>query len=92
MKKAILVIDVISMPTGCQECNFCSCDGDECLLLSKDISEKVYLENKRLSECPLRELPEKHNTDARQVGEQWAVFNQGWNACLDAIEGSKANE
>lgn len=87
MKKAILVIDVISMPIGCPECNFCSCDGNECLLLSKDISEKVYLENKRLSECPLRELPQKHNEDARTVGEEWAIFNKGWNACLDVILG-----
>lgn len=87
MKKAILVIDVISMPDGCPECNFCSCDGDECLLLSKDIPEKVYLENKRLSECPLRELP-----DRKPLSPLWSnareTYQNGWNDCLDKILGN----
>lgn len=92
MSKAILVME---MPKCCNECCLSLPVEDKvervlCRGLEKYHSTTVF--SKRPDWCPLRELPEEHNTDARQVGEQWAVFNQGWNACLDAIEGSEANE
>lgn len=87
MNKAVLIMD---MPKSCGDCVFSNPDGDYCPFLG-EVTLSEY-EGCKKANCPLRELPEKHNTDARQVGEQWAVFNQGWNACLDAIEGRKTNE
>lgn len=71
--KAILVMD---MPECCYDCPITVCDADNMSTSS------------RSADCHLRELPEKHITDARQVGEEWAVFNRGWNRCLDYILGN----
>lgn len=80
MKKAVLVMN---MPEGCQECGFCRCDGDMCLLLNEDIPEKMYLDGERLSSCPLRELPEYMKGEPKKDYNK--MYKAGYNACLDNI-------
>lgn len=77
MKKALFIMGI---PKGCQECRFCGCDGDECLLIYKEIPEKTYLVNERLVDCPLRKLPDRLKT------VQGNDYPDGWNDCLDKIE------
>lgn len=82
--KAILVMD---MPDNCGACKLSSGDGFHlmCPFTSRGI--EAYIKT-RYEGCPLRKLPEKHDEDGRQVGEEWSVFNKGWNACLDNILGN----
>lgn len=86
MSKAILVID---MPESCRECDsyvigsvvFCGINGEK-------IEQEVMNGNKKSEKCPLRNMPEK-----KKLGhfisckEDMKVI--GWNACIDAIEGSE---
>lgn len=67
--KAILVMD---MPECCYDCPITVCDADNMSTSS------------RSADCHLRELPEKHITDARQVGECRHICwngNSGWIFC-----------
>lgn len=76
---------ILETPNCCELCRFIDYDPKcHCGMLPY---EKSKIENRfsKLENCPLRKLPEKHNEDDRVVGEEWAVFNKGWNACIDEI-------
>ena len=83
MSKVILVMD---KPEGCLGCPMCN-DNDDCVLQDEDENYAADTWDDLMINCPLRKLPEKHNVDAGTVGEEWAVFNKGWNACIDKILG-----
>lgn len=86
MSKAMLIMD---MPRCCVECpcfneNYASCS-----------KEKLYLslyniEAIKPNWCPLRELPEKKESDIEKYhyGEmkKWH-YSEGYNACIDEILG-----
>lgn len=78
------VIAIIEKPENCLYCDMLN-GSDECILQDEYQNFDVDSVSDLLNNCPLREIPEKHNTDATQVGEQWSVFNKGWNACIDEI-------
>lgn len=84
MSKSALIVET---PSCCELCRFIDYEPKcRCRMLSyKDA--KISDRFSKLDNCPLRKLPDEHNTDARQVGEQWAEFNKGWNACIDNILG-----
>lgn len=85
MSKAILVMD---MPDSCMGCNFLYCDmennSESCQAREK--SRIVDLENEDKPDwCPLREMPEER--EENHIGTYEYNFNEGWNACIDAIGG-----
>ena len=85
MSKAILVMD---MPDPCPGCNFLYCDAENnsesCQAREK--SRIVDLENEDKPDwCPLREMPEER--EENHIGTYEYNFNEGWNACIDAIGG-----
>ena len=85
MSKAILVMD---MPDSCMGCNFLYCDAENnsesCQAREK--SRIVDLENEDKPDwCPLREMPEER--EENHIGTYEYNFNEGWNACIDAIGG-----
>lgn len=81
--KAILIID---MPENCNECNFSSVDGDWCQFHG-EISFCEYVSRKP-DDCPLKPMPEKSYTGKSDY-LQWGDWEDGWNACIDAITGSE---
>lgn len=90
MAKAVLVMD---MPENCAECVFCR-GLNVCKMKSYMEKEKIFsiytvdaqiFCNTKPDWCPLRKLPERM-LDEGGTGEE------GWNACLDEIEGSGVNE
>lgn len=89
MAKAILVID---MPKSCKQCLFCR-GLNACKLKKYLVGDRIctiYTVDKQIMEggkpdwCPLRELPER--SDHPEHCDN-GMFDAGWNACLDAIEG-----
>lgn len=86
--KAIMVTD---MPENCTKCDYLAenYDGDNICAIEFENKNYEKIENiyKKPEWCPFKKLPEKHNENSRVVGEEWAVFNKGWNACLDDILG-----
>ena len=85
MSKAILVMD---MPDSCMGCNLLYCDAENnsesCQAREK--SRIVDLENEDKPDwCPLREMPEER--EENHIGTYEYNFNEGWNACIDAIGG-----
>ena len=94
MSKAVLVID---MPESCEHCRSRYIFG-ECGILHRYIDEGVD----KPDWCPLVPMPGR--LDASQVvvigGRSNGKTKQmlasahinGWNACIDAISGGKANE
>lgn len=95
MSKAVLIMD---MPKCCGDCVFSNPDGDYCPFLG-EVTRSEY-ETCKKADCPLRELPErKPERILKTLGKtvkttrfEHSDLNIGWNACIDAIEGSKANE
>lgn len=95
MPKAVLVMNY--MPTRCCDCeleNDVKINKTICHVSLRDISDSEYSQ-KKPDWCPLRELPEKKESDsflteAVQTDSDVAYFNgkdAGFNACLDAIAG-----
>lgn len=85
MSKSVLILET---PSCCELCRFIDYEPKcRCMMLSYKYA-KIEDRFSRLENCPLRKLPEKHDEDGRQVGEEWSVFNKGWNACLDNILGN----
>ena len=73
--KAILVID---MPTSCIDCPFTLahiCDGGK---------QAISNIRGRHESCPLKPLPERRQ-DIEEANLE-AMFNDGFNACLDELE------
>ena len=82
MAKAVLVID---MPESCDMCDFV--DGEKTLYCGvPGVGEEVtdYI-SCRPDWCPLRELPEKKETNYYMNNKEKGIV-EGWNACLDAID------
>ncbi len=75
--KSILVIDT---PKNCAECQLNS---------HTDYDFDVCWVTQGKGECPLRSLPQKkeikNSIQYRGLAEEYR--KEGWNACLDAIEG-----
>ena len=70
--KAILVIDVPMLDDGRHLCNECPIWNNEHWFCQYDF-------NMEAKGCPLRPLPKRAFID------QGVPFNEGWNACLDAL-------
>ena len=85
MPKAVLIMD---MPESCGECNF-NDFGANGLLTCICIDDYMELEDDmdtcRPDWCPLRELPEKKESDPAMDCDIDFGMAEGWNACLDAI-------
>lgn len=98
MPKAVLVMD---MPECCPDCRFFESDWRECYAISKRYNRDIMTEEAKPNWCPLRELPEKKESDSflteavqddcfDGTDSDVAYFNgkdAGFNACLDAIAG-----
>lgn len=101
MPKAVLVMNY--MPTRCCDCeleNDVKINKTICHVSLRDISDSEYSQ-KKPDWCPLRELPEKKESDSflteavqndcfDGTDSDVAYFNgkdAGFNACLDAITG-----
>lgn len=83
MAKAVLVMD---MPEQvCQKCTLCygTKNDDEYLCCAVG---KLVPDGKKPDWCPLRELPEKKETNYYMNNKGKGIV-EGWNACLDAIDG-----
>lgn len=89
MNKAILIID---MPSCCSECSLMFEDEHsywcpvECSKNETDIYDYVELHRKP-DWCPLRQLPEKQDTDPSKCSEPFYdfEFEHGYNQCIDEI-------
>lgn len=86
--KAILVID--EMPKRCLDCpliwdemnnDIVRCSNGRRLDENED-----YIYKQKPSWCPLRPCPEKNTWDVTENGYV-TEFAEGWNACLEEIEG-----
>ena len=80
MAKAVLIMD---MPEDCTMCKFWNSKDDECYATG---AEELSLNSEEAKPdwCPLLELPEK--SDHPEHCDN-GMFDAGWNAFLDAIEG-----
>lgn len=86
MSKAILVQD---MPESCYGCDltYQDANGIYCGCTKEDVGNYIAC---RPDRCPLRELPEKEDLkelEKYSLGEDY-IWHEGWNACIDAIEGN----
>lgn len=82
MAKAVLVMD---MPEQvCQKCTLCygTKNDDEYLCCAVG---KLVPDGKKPDWCPLRELPEKKETNYYMNNKEKGIV-EGCNACLDAID------
>ncbi len=80
MKKAILVMD---MPENCVGCPLSAESSDEYIQYCTGTDDKIddFFYSKRKPDwCPLKELPERKDDDA-----DYALYDLGWNACIDEI-------
>ena len=87
MAKAVLVMD---NPESCFGCNFLYCGGDTNLdsCQAREEARPVDSETyKKPDWCPLRELPEKKETNYYMNNKGKGIV-EGWNACLDEITGN----
>ena len=80
MSKSVLVIDT---PEQCCECvmGMHMCIG----IASENYNPDIGALNEK---CPLKHLPQKRNVenaDTNYGEEPW--FSDGWNACVDYLEG-----
>ena len=86
MSKAVLVMD---MPESCFGCNFLYCNADagidsyHAMEVSRIVDSETY---ERPDWCPLRELPEKKETNYYMNNKEKGIV-EGWNACLEKITG-----
>jgi len=85
--KAILLMN---MPEACSICDFSGSDGDRCYILGEDISEEMYMNDEKLVNCPLQEMPEKMEVCGKypQPGPV-PSYRIGWNNCIDRILGKE---
>lgn len=94
MSKAVLVMD---MPENCYNCTYCNSKTSKnpCCALTNYAGgyQSMILEgiDKRQSWCPLREMPKK-DTQCYFPDEGADGYANGWNACIDRIEGKCGDE
>lgn len=88
MSKAILVMD---MPRSCLECHLSTDEGFRCIFL---VGKSECSIEKRLDNCPLRELPKKKEVCGKypQADKIPASYKVGYNACIDEILRCDKNE
>ena len=84
--KAILVME---MPKDCTHCPLFNAS-DECVMQSKEINYSYDSIDELEAGCPLVPMPEWKNYEKLPVGNPLKEWGNGWNACLDTIEGRKA--
>lgn len=77
--KAILVME---MPENCLHCPLLNAN-DECVMQDEDANMNANKWSDLKNGCPLVQMPERKQ-NACSHG-----FAAGWNACLDAVEGSR---
>ena len=72
---------VIETPDKCKDCplSYWGIDGLNCKPLRK------MIEDDKPDWCPLRPIPKKVINEYDEDDHQY--FNDGWNACIDAITG-----
>lgn len=83
MAKAVLIMN---MPEQvCQKCTLCyeTENDDEYLCCAVG---KLVPDGAKPDWCPLRELPEKKTGNSYMNSKEKGIV-EGWNACLDTIEG-----
>lgn len=84
MSKAILVMD---MPSSCAECQLILEDMTSAICFGSDVNTiDVEWEKKKPTWCPLREVPQKKDTDNCKT-ELYRGKCVGYNACIDEILG-----
>lgn len=83
MAKAILVMDMLEQT--CQKCTLCyeTENDDEYLCCA---TGKLLPDGAKPEWCPLRELPEKKETNYYMNNKGKGIVEEGCNACLDAID------
>lgn len=100
------VIAIMDKPKDCQECVFGVCKYSLPLSINrksyycqlKDSKGRVaedfdYDAEVHLSNCPLKEVPEKKNRNNRVVGDYLRGRSDGYNACIDDIlKGCEGND
>lgn len=88
MSKAALIMD---MPECCGRCplmdddpmgSYCNAHDDEYIGIPDTMGGKPDW-------CPLRELPEKKDYEKLSDWNRMKEWGNGWNACLDVIEGNE---
>lgn len=94
MSKALLIMD---MPESCSRCPFMyefngfkKCHLLNCLCMTNSILSVNEFTKKRVEKCPLLELPEVSGRVQYKNKENKGlidIYNEGWNACIDAIAG-----
>lgn len=97
MSKAIAIIE---RPENCQKCLFSICHyslplslhkkGYSCRLRKTNgivVEDFDYDAEVHLSNCPLREVPEKKPTIGKESENDILCMNAGYNACIDEILG-----
>lgn len=105
MSKAIAIID---RPKNCQKCWFSKCyyslplsthrKGYGCRLkepCDREVEDFDYDEEVHLSNCPLREVPQKMQVCGKypQADGITPSYKIGWNDCIDEIlKGSGEND
>lgn len=82
--KAILVME---MPENCLECPLFN-GSDECVVQDEDTNCFADMLSELRNSCPLKLMPERKNYEELSDGNPVKAWGNGWNACIDAIEGS----
>lgn len=86
MSKVVLIMD---MPEDCEDCPYAEDVSNTCgvfEMLGKSYTYEIPIEGKKPDWCPLRKLPERKSEEFGQTIIN-AARAEGWNACLDTIEG-----
>ena len=97
------VIAIIEKPKDCYECVFGICKystplttrrkGYYCQLKEpkgRVVEDFDYDESVHLSNCPLKEVPERKEMDSLSFCD--CIESTGYNACIDEILGGSKNE
>lgn len=87
--KAILVME--KMPEDCLECPLLN-GSDECVMQDADANFNANSIYDLLDGCPLKPMPERNKKMSLKAALKQPYKSgiiDGWNACLDTIEGSK---
>lgn len=90
MSKAALVIDMTETCIDCP-CHFYD-DNYGALMFECGVAKKEMhtddVEAYKPDWCPLRELPERKEVPLEVISKEAEAYAEGFNDCLDAIEGN----
>lgn len=83
----------MDMPRKCSDCQFYyeTYDEDDDYVSKCEVLNDITIDGfiDKYSGCPLKPMPEKANHPDWCDGGR---YDKGYNACIDAISGGKANE